>query len=126
MKTALLLIKKLDIVQSLFTKSSILHNQIHHIFFEKRILFGQKLPLKKYMYHQSAVYEKFSNPNREKPSAASEVGRNLEWLASYVSNFGDFTQESLPYWPYASAIMENLNLDLISLNQKLKSLARTN
>lgn len=82
----------------------------------------EKLPGKIFKHHCSAVYQRLSSSNDEKLSNDTEASRQLEWLLSYVQNFGDFTEEALPCWPYALKIMKKLNLNLSDFNQNLKTL----
>lgn len=84
----------------------------------------EKLPGKKIIHHQSIVYENLSSPNSIPINVQLQTKRNLEWLISYVANFGDFKERAVRYWPYTQALMHNLKIDLVSLNQKLKSFSK--
>ena len=81
----------------------------------------EKLPAKKFIHHTSDIFSE-QNENINKRSYQEESKVNLEWLVSYVANFGEFTLESIEYWPYANSIMQQLNLDINLFNKKLLSL----
>lgn len=81
----------------------------------------EKLPQKKFIHHSSDIFSE-QNENDNKLSSQEESKLNLEWLVSYVANFGEFTLEASEYWPYANSIMKQLNLDINLFNKKLLSL----
>jgi len=78
------------------------------------------LPGKRFIHHSSHDF-KSSNAVISHPE---EAQRQLEWLVNYVSNFGEFTEQHLAYWPFAKALMEKLHLDVPSFYQKLLALAK--
>ncbi len=50
--------------------------------------------------------------------------QDLTFLATYVKNFGNFTEESINYWPVASFIKKSLNWDINKLNDFCIQLVR--
>lgn len=63
------------------------------------------------------------DPSLRQRSGSSEASRNLSWLLSYVANFGDFTLDTIRYWPYAIGILQQLNLNICDFNKKLRDLS---
>ncbi|MES2615750.1 MAG: hypothetical protein V4591_10075 [Bdellovibrionota bacterium] len=81
----------------------------------------QNMPCKTYIHHSSDIYLKYANPNyREVPEA--EAKRQLEWLVSYVVNFGDMSEENIKYWSFARGICTKFNMSLENFNKKLREL----
>ena len=81
-----------------------------------------KLPGKKFIHHSSDdMYSAETVID-----SAKESKRNLEWLVSYVANFGPFLEPAVQYWTYARALMSHLHLNLFQFNEKLYSLLPTN
>ena len=87
----------------------------------------QSLPAKKIIHHSSDIYLNYfalENPNEKKEeSPESQAKRQLEWLVSYVVNFGPLKPENIQYWPFASGICLKFNLSLEDLNSQLKNLS---
>jgi hypothetical protein len=87
----------------------------------------ESLPAKKYIHHSSNVYikaeEQFSNQISFTETPAEEAKRQLEWLVSYIENFGELNIESLQYWSFANALCLKFNLTLESFNLQLRSLS---
>lgn len=77
-----------------------------------------KLPGKKFINHCSNDYADHRNP----PSEEESVNLQISYLASYVANFGDFTSETIKFWPMTSLLMNMLNVDLAGLNDYLSNL----
>lgn len=85
----------------------------------------QRLPKKQYIHHSSHSFPKATLAHADVPqaSADNEAARNLSWLLSYVKNFGDFTLNTVQYWPYATGIMKQLGLNIFEFNKKLIDLS---
>ncbi len=82
-----------------------------------------RLPGKKFIHHTSDIFVSFSEQVEEE-TQEEESRRQLEWLVSYVANFGDFTKESLPYWTYGWALCQKLNVSVEQFNVQLKQCLR--
>ena len=85
----------------------------------------QSLPGKKMIHHSSDIYLKhfsLESPSLlENEEAEMESQRQLEWLVSYVFNFGDFTEDNIPYWSFAAALCEKYKLSSDQLNNELRA-----
>ena len=77
----------------------------------------QKLPGGRLIHHQSKVlrrHERNHDGNYE-GNDEGKVGnegdtpsRRLSWLVSYYANFGEFTPQTLAYWPIASELLAEI------------------
>ena len=90
----------------------------------------QSLPGKKLIHHTSDIYLKYFSLNsssaenektKEYEENELESQRQLEWLVSYVFNFGDFTNESISYWSFATALCEKHKFSPDQLNNELRT-----
>lgn len=89
----------------------------------------ESLPGKTIIHHSSEIYLKYSleneTQNQEKISfqeQAIEAKRQLEWLVSYVKNFGQMKEENIKYWSFAVGLRKKLNLSLEEFNNMLVQL----
>lgn len=80
----------------------------------------EKLPGNKFIHHTSDVFSQYKAFTQE--DSENESKRYLEWLVTYVAHFGNFTEVSAKYWPFAVGIMKFLNLNIYQFNEKLKQL----
>lgn len=78
-----------------------------------------KLPAKTFIHHTSNEYtadEEMSDPKKE-------VNMQVSFLVSYVYNFGDFTEETVHFWPMANKLYYKHDNNMYKLNQFLRELA---
>ena len=52
-----------------------------------------------------------------------EVNMQVSFLVSYIYNFGEFTEETVHFWPMANKLYYKYNHDINKLNQFLHELA---
>jgi len=72
-----------------------------------------KLPQKEFIHHSSNDYQK-------QPIIDSDyIKSHISYLASYVANFGDFTEDIINYYPFALYCMAVKNINLTELNEYL-------
>ncbi|WP_228059228.1 hypothetical protein [Nostoc sp. LEGE 06077] len=74
----------------------------------------QQLPSQRYIHHSSL-------PNNTTFPASHEEMENqiildFSWIASYVANFGKFTEEAVVYWTTAFSLMQKMGWSLEYLN----------
>ncbi|MFZ2315406.1 MAG: hypothetical protein WAW86_07095 [Gammaproteobacteria bacterium] len=58
--------------------------------------------------------------NEIQESEDEEANKEFSYLVSYVGSFGEFTEQTIKFWPMAMRLMEVMNFDLLSLNFFLK------
>lgn len=84
------------------------------------------LPAKEFIHHQSILYinikgrleKKNFHLNMEEKQQIIE--EKISWLLSYVTNFGNFTEEAVIHWNWAREIMDTMKISLAELNQMLR------
>jgi len=78
-----------------------------------------KLPGGVFLHHTSSDYALFEDPSAKE----RKIGRReaVAVLASYVMNYGPFTDDRLKYWPFAAHITAKLGWSIDELNAWLTS-----
>jgi hypothetical protein len=81
-----------------------------------------KLPGSVFLHHTSNDYALYEEPFAK----GRKIGRReaVAALASYVMNYGPFTEDRVKYWPFATHMMAKLGWSIDELNAWLSS-ART-
>lgn len=96
-------------------------DEVWHLWILQTIQYAElmdKLPTQKFIHHCSTDY-----PDRDSDLIESEevkLQKQLSYLVSYWANFGDFTQETLNFWPTANLVMNAFNFNLKQLNYFLR------
>lgn len=88
----------------------------------------EKLPAKSFIHHRSDALTQFKKKFQEETSEileppAQEAKRHLEWLVSYVKNFGPFTEKNIQHWSFAQALRLKFQFNLEQFNQQLQALS---
>lgn len=81
----------------------------------------RKLPTKKFIHHSSNDYK--DEQRIQLLSAEDELSNQISYLASYVDNFGDFTESTIMFWPITEVVMSYMDLNIEGLNDYLRSLS---
>lgn len=76
-----------------------------------------KLPGKKFINHCSNDY-----PAKHDQDDEVELNNQISFLVSYLSNFGNFTPDTVLFWPFLNVLMKAFSLDLDQLNTHLLSI----
>ena len=71
-----------------------------------------------FIHHSGITFRDYSE--QRVPNEAVEL--QLSALASYVENFGEFTEEAIPYWPVASHLVATKCKSVAGLNHMLQTL----
>lgn len=79
---------------------------------EYRMLCEQKLPGRFFIEHRSMPYEQYGQePGREQ--MAEEA---LRWLPLYRATFGEFDENSAPWWTMVRFLREQMDMSLEQIN----------
>jgi hypothetical protein len=78
-----------------------------------------KLHGRGFFHHTSNDYTEFTD--KEVKARKPDLQRNLDILASYVLNYGDFQEDRVRYWPMAKRLLEMFDWTVIELNVWLHS-----
>lgn len=70
----------------------------------------------KFLHHESTT------PPEDGKADALELDLRLSWLVAYVEKFGEFSEESLEFWPHLAILRQNFNWALPEMNQVLSTL----
>ena len=82
----------------------------------------QALPGNKFIHHSSNDYQ---HSDIQKYDGQQTLNKALSFAVSYQYNFGEFTEQTIRYWPITLAIMESESVDINGLAQYLKELGAT-
>lgn len=82
----------------------------------------EKLPAKKYINHSSNDY--VYGDDKTSPSIEDDLNRQISYLVSYVTNFGNFTNDTVIFWPMTRILMDSMEFGIEELNEYLAELAR--
>jgi hypothetical protein len=67
----------------------------------------------RFLHHRTFLYERHLESN---PKVEELHQEDLSWLASYVFNFGEFTERTVVYWRVPQLLMAELSWPLSKLN----------
>ncbi len=86
------------------------------------------LPHKKFIHHQSVIYLNIQAKLEKKETQIDLLQRKevinekVSWLISYVTNFGDFTSETVEHWNWAKEIIQSMSISIEELNKMLREI----
>lgn len=102
-------------------------DDVWHLWILQTIQYSElmaKLPGKKFINHCSNDYPMDESKNIL--SDEDELNRQVSFLVSYVANFGNFTRETVSFWPATMILMELCGFDVDQLNIYLYELSLKN
>lgn len=79
----------------------------------------ENLPSKTFLHHSSNDYIEENSPAT---TEEEHLQRQISFLASYIANFGEFTENILHFWPVTLHIMHTFNQNLDEFHQFMKNL----
>lgn len=73
-----------------------------------------------FLHHRSSNLSSLKKESHEQLNQESEAQLNV--LLTYIDNFGIFTEETLPFWPSATALQRRMGWTVLKLNKFLSNL----
>ncbi|WP_152442572.1 hypothetical protein [Nocardiopsis kunsanensis] len=71
-----------------------------------------RLPGNKFLHHTSLAFKDYAG----EIGVEKSIGELLSWIPDYVQTFGRFTEESARCWSFCLYLMNEMGLDLESIN----------